>query len=141
MKKIFLLLISFSSIQLAICQSANEKAISQAVIQLKQAMLDANGAQLDALTLKELNYGHSNGRVENKEAFIKALVSGQSDFSTMDISDQTIQITGNIALVRHTVVADVVDSGNAFKVKLHVLTVWRKTESGWKLLARHASKI
>lgn len=141
MKKILLLLISFSSVQMVICQSADEKALNHAVSQLRQAMIDANGAQLDALTLKELSYGHSNGRVENKEAFIKALVSGQSDFSTMDINDQTVQITGNVALVRHTVLADVVDVGHAFKVKLHVLTVWSKTRSGWKLLARHASKI
>ena len=122
-------------------QSNDEKQVAAAITELKKAMIDANQSKLDALTASDLSYGHSSGKLEDKAAFIKALVSGTSDFISIDLTDQSVKVTGNTAIVRHTLSGSTVDGGKSASVKLAVLTVWQKQQGKWKLLARHATKL
>jgi len=69
------------------------------------------------------------------------LVSGASDFVTIDLTEQTIKITGNAAVVRHVLNATTNDGGKPGVVKIAVLLVWIKQNKEWKLLARQAVKI
>ncbi len=85
--------------------------MAAAVLQLRDAMVGANKSALESLTGPTLTYGHSNGRIENQAEFVDYLVSGKGDFVTMDLSDQTILITGNTAIVRHTLQGDTADGG------------------------------
>lgn len=141
MKKIVSLLALVAFGQLAQAQSKDEKEVAAAVTQLRQAMLDANKPALEALTGASLTYGHSNGRIENQAAFVDYLVSGKGDFVTMELSDQTILLTGNTAIVRHTLIADTNDGGKPGKVNLYVMLVWNKSGKQWKLIGRQAVKI
>lgn len=122
-------------------QSNDEKQVAAAIEVLKKAMIDADQSKLDALTAGDLSYGHSSGKIEDKAAFIKALVSGTSDFVSIDLTDQTVKVTGNTAIVRHTLTGSTVDAGKPANVKLAVLTVWQKQQGKWKLLARQAIKL
>jgi ketosteroid isomerase-like protein len=80
--------------------------------------------------------------LKNKSAFVDAFVSGKSDFLDITLTDQTITISDNTALVRHNLAANTNDPGKGpAKVNLHVLTVWQKQGGSWKLLARQAVKI
>ena len=47
-------------------QSSDEAAVAQAVEAFRNAMLKADRGQFEALTAAQLSYGHSAGRVENK---------------------------------------------------------------------------
>ena len=78
--------------------------------------------------------------MEDQTAFIEKLASGKSDFVTMDLSEQTITVSGDTALVRHTLNADIKDGGVPNTIKLGVLLVWQKQQGEWKLLARQAFK-
>ena len=122
-------------------QKKTEEQVAQAVESLRQAILDGGSAKLDQLTDSELSYGHSAGKIENKKEFIEALASGQSDFETMDLSDQTIVVKGKTAVVRHKLAANIKDRGKAVSIKLAVLLVWVKQKKQWKLLARQGVKI
>jgi ketosteroid isomerase-like protein len=122
-------------------QTKSETQLKTAVEAFRKAMVDADKTTLDQLTAKELSYGHSGGKVEDKAAFIDALTSGESDFVTIELSDQTVEIVGKIAVVRHTLAAATNNGGKATTVKLHVLNVWQKQSGNWKLLARQAVKI
>jgi hypothetical protein len=122
-------------------QSADEKAVAQAVEKLKTGMVNGDKNILNNLTASELSYGHSSGKIEDKAAFVKAIVSGESDFLKIDLTDQTIKIIGNTALVRHILSGDTNNSGVAGTVKLGVLLVWQKQQGQWKLLARQAFKV
>lgn len=122
-------------------QSRVEARVQKAVEALRQAMINADSAALSALTMRELNYGHSGGRVEDKTAFLSALTSGRSDFVAIDLSDQTVQVVGKTAIVRHTLSAKTNDNGQPGSVKLAVLTVWQKHKKNWKLLARQAVRL
>jgi ABC-type transporter MlaC component len=122
-------------------QSKEEQQVAAAVETLKKAMLDANKSQLEAITAKELSYGHSSGKLEDKAAFVEALVSGQSDFVSMDLAEQSIRLSGNTAIVRHRLTGEIVDNGQAANVKLGVMLVWQKQKGQWKLLGRQAYKL
>lgn len=50
-------------------------------------------------------------------------------------------VVDNVAMVRHTMVAEMVNSDVAITVKLGVLLVWKKNKSKWQLLARQAYKL
>lgn len=140
MKYLYLLCLFFIPGFPSIAQSADQRAISEVVEKLRAAMIDPDKAVLDKLTADSLSYGHSSGRVENKSEFIENLLSGKSDFVTIDLTDQTISISGNAAIVRHVLSATTNDSGKPGSTKLKVLLVWQKEKGVWKLLARQAVK-
>lgn len=117
-----------------------QQQVTQALEQFRQAMINGDSASLAALTMPQLSYGHSGGHVEGQEEFITKLTSGKSDFVTMDISDQTIAIVHDVAVVRHNLKATTNDNGVPGNVSLHILLVWQKQKGSWKLLARQAVK-
>jgi ketosteroid isomerase-like protein len=121
-------------------QSKNETAVANAAEKLRKAMIDGNKEDLENIVMDKLSYGHSSGRVEGKNEFVENIVSGKSDFVTIDLSEQAISISGNTAIVRHTLNATTNDNGKAGIVHLLVLLIWQKQHGQWKLLARQAVK-
>ncbi len=142
MKRFFSFLLVGLTFHLVVkAQSNDEKQVAAAVDILKKAMIEADQVKLNALTANELSYGHSSGKIEDKAAFLNALISGTSDFISIDLSDQSVKVTGNTAIVRHILSGSTSDGGKAANVKLSVLTVWQKQQGKWKLLARQATKL
>jgi ketosteroid isomerase-like protein len=143
MKKIlgFSLIICFSVLTTVFAQSKDETAVASAVEALKKAMIDAHKTALENIAADALSYGHSNGKVEDKAEFVRAIVSGESDFVTINLTEQTIKIAGNAAIVRHKLSATTNNSGKPGTANLALLMVWQKQKGGWKLLARQAVKI
>lgn len=127
---------------MTIAQSKDEKAVADAVEQLRKAMVNADKTALENIVAEKLSYGHSSGAVDDKKIFVEKIVSGQSGFVNIDLSEQTISISGDVALVRHIFKAKTDDAGKApGEVNIKVLLVWQKQKGGWKLLARQAVKI
>ena len=122
-------------------QSKDEKDLAAAVANLRKGMLDGDKNLLDQVTAADLSYGHSNGNIEDKATFIRVLASGENDFVTMDVTDQTIKILGNTAVVRHNFSAQTNNGGTPGSTKLGVLLVWQKQAGKWKLIARQAFKL
>jgi hypothetical protein len=142
MKKIICLLACCLFLQVGLmAQTKDEQQVASAVEKLKQVLIDPNKQQLENLTAKELSYGHSSGKVEDQAAFVEALVSGKSDFASINLSNQTIQVTDQTAVVRHQFEGELVAEGKTSPVKLGVLLVWQKQKGTWKLLARQAFKL
>ena len=125
----------------AIAQTKDEMAVTQAVESLRKAMVDPDKAVLDKLAAEDLSYGHSDGMIQDKAAFIKALVSGESDFINIELTEQTVKVVGNTALVRHHLSAATNNSGKPGTAKLSILLVWQKQKGEWRLLARQAVKV
>jgi hypothetical protein len=131
-----LLLISISSV----AQSADEKEVASRVEALRNALITPDKTILEDLAAEELSYGHSSGLIENKTAFVNALVSGKTKFSSVVFSDQTITIAGNAAVVRHRMTADLNNNNGIIKIDIIILLVWQKQNGKWKILARQAAK-
>ena len=122
-------------------QSADEMKVSETIAMLRQAMIDADKTILAKVLHEDLSYGHSSGTIDTKAMFIESLVSGNADFKTMDLTEQTIKIVGKNAIVRHKLFAETANKGIASTAKLYVLLVFTKVKGNWVLLARQAAKI
>lgn len=122
-------------------QAKLEADVANAIERLRKAMVDADSVMLDILVLPKLSYGHSGGHIDDKKEFVQKIVSGKSDFVTLEFAEQTISVNKNVAIVRHKLNATTNDNGKPGKVNLAVLLVWQKRHGDWKLLARQAIKI
>lgn len=121
-------------------QSKEEAAVASAVTTLTKAMTDADTVQLSRLTSAQLSYGHSSGKIQSQREFIHSLATGESDFVNINLTDQTITVSGTTALVRHTLSATTNDGGKPGTVKLYILLIWQKVKGQWVLLGRQAVK-
>jgi Domain of unknown function (DUF4440) len=135
-----LLLCCLLSSSSSFAQSADEKEITERVEALRKALMTPDRAILEDLSAEELSYGHSTGLIEDKTAFVDALITGKSKLSAVAFSDQTIKIAGDAAIVRHKMTADLNNNNTITKVDIFVLLVWQKRNGIWKLLARQAAK-
>lgn len=123
-------------------QKTNDReAVINAAEKLRLAMISGEKSALEDLILPELTYGHSGGHIDDAKEFVEKLVTKKSDFLTIEITDQTIDVVGNTAIVRHHLYATTADFGKTpADVTLDILLVWSKVKNSWKLLARQAVK-
>ena len=135
---VFMLLLASIATQ---AQSKHETKVAEAIEQLRSAMISGERVSLENIVADQLSYGHSGGAVENKTEFVEKIASGKSDFVSIELTEQTISISGKTAVVRHTLNASTNDGGKPGTVKLKVLLVWQKQNGKWKLLARQAVKL
>jgi ketosteroid isomerase-like protein len=138
---IAVVLFQFSGLAQNSSKSKDEIVVAARVETLRQAMIDADGTKLKELTSEGLSYGHSNGLVQNQAAFVEKIVNGESDFVTIELQNQTIEIVGDNAIVRHNLVAHTKDGGIDKDIKIGILLVWQKQKSKWLLIARQAYKL
>jgi len=112
--------------------------ITAAVEAFRIGLKDGNRAGLEAVVSSDLSYGHSSARVENRQQFLDNATSGAAPFRTLDLSDQTVRVTGDTAVVRHRFTAEQQSGGQMVNVRIGVLQVWQKQSGRWLLLARQA---
>jgi hypothetical protein len=145
MKKIYFAFLMLAAVAApsasAVAQAMDDPTLVSAVEALRKALIDPDKATLDKLTMNELSYGHSSGLIQDKAAFEEALLSGASDFVSIELSDQTLKVVGNTAWVRHKLSAMTNDGGKPGEAHLSVLLIWMKQKGQWRLLARQAVKI
>jgi len=142
MKKLaFLLLFLWGANTTCNAQSENSIALVNAVQKLTEVMISPDKNALKKLTDKKLSYGHSSGKIEDQETFIASLVSGKSDFVSIDLQNQSYEVIDNIGLVRHILVASTNDNGVPGNVRIGVMMIWRYNDDSWKLLVRQAYKL
>lgn len=123
----------------SMAQADDVSDVETAAERLRVVMVDPDKAQLEALTASELSYGHSSGKVDTQESLIGNLMSGSSDFLSLNVAEQSVKVLGDVAVLRHTLTGDTHGKGKPpASINLKVLQVWRKQGSDWKLLARQA---
>ena len=135
------LLIFSSLIMITNLSFAQQTDVEAAVKHLTDLMVKPDSLALDKIILDKLSYGHSSGKVQTKQEFMHSLLSGESDFVDINLTDQTVIVQNKTAMVRHTLNAKTNDKNVPGNVKLHILLIWSKEKSGWKLLGRQAVKV
>ena len=118
----------------------NTPQVAETVEILRMAMINADSAALAGVTARFLSYGHSSGMVDDQATFIGNLLSGKSDFVTIELSNQVISATKQTAVVRHDLYARTNDGGTPGEVRLKVMLVFEKINGKWLLIARQAVK-
>jgi ketosteroid isomerase-like protein len=125
----------------AFAQSNSEADVAKAMERLNAAILSGDAQKLNAISGVQVSYGHSDGRVQNKAEFVDALVSRQSVFTKIDITNQKIVMMGDTAIVRNHVSADIAPGGKPGHVELEIIYVFRIEGGEWRLIGRQAFKI
>jgi len=109
---------------------------------LRVLMLKPDAAKLNALLADQLMYIHSDGHFNDKTTFVSDLMTGVSHFITLELTEQTVTVAGDVGIVRHILTADTEDKGKApAHVRIRVMQIWQKKSGHWKLLARQAVPI
>jgi ketosteroid isomerase-like protein len=121
--------------------SKDEAEVIAQVERFRQALIDPDAKELAALTSKNLSYGHSSGTIQDQATFIDKLVNGDSDFVSVEFQNQTVEITANVAIVRHNLAAHTKGEGVEKDIKIGVMLVWQKEKNKWLLIARQAYKV
>ncbi|MGF6554205.1 ketosteroid isomerase-like protein [Pseudomonas sp. S30_BP2TU TE3576] len=119
---------------------AVDKDVAQAVDHLTQAMLHKDIAELNALTADNLTYGHSSGKIQDKTAFIADIETGKSAFKTLEMQNQTITVSGDVALVRHHFSAQALKGTEVVPTEIENFQIWQKQDGKWLLVGRQAYK-
>ncbi len=134
-----LLLAAFCSVN---AQSKSESDVSAAVETFRKGIESSDKKLLESVTSEDLVYGHSSGKVQNKAEFVEEIVSLKPiDYVTVELSNQTIKVSGEVAVVRHVFSSKTIMNGTEGNLKIGNMLVWKKEGGKWKLIARQAYKM
>lgn len=146
MKRIIVILLISSSVFIYSCKKSglnSQEDVQAGIETLVKGIIDADRVMLESISADELTFGHSSGKVQNKDEFIEEIVSKKPfDYTSVNLADQTITISGDAAVVRHIYSADYV-SNDTIQGSLRVgnVLVWQKQDEKWMLLARQAFRL
>ena len=127
----------------AFAESPDAEAVAKKVEAFRAAQVAADAKAFDALCAAQLSYSHSDGRVEDKAAFIANATNGKSKFLSLAYEDPKVRVVGTAAIVRFHWVAESqsVADGKKSNTNLHILMNWQKQGADWKLLSRASTKL
>src|SRR6266536_5149428 len=118
----------------AFAASADEEAVAKNVEAFRAAQVAADAKALEALCAAELSYSHSDGRVEDRAAFVANATNGKSKILSLAYKDPKIAVVGPAAIVRFHWMgeAESVPDGKKTTTNLHILMNWQKQGADWK---------
>ena len=122
-------------------QTADESAVMEAVETLRKGICEADRAKLAQVASEQISYGHSDGRVETKEEFIKGVMTRKQTVKSLAFPELKVSVVGPAAIARHIYLAESELDGKATTTRIGALQVWQKQDGGWKLLARQGFRL
>src|SRR5882762_2774029 len=121
--------------------ASDEAAVTENVEVLRKALLEADKAKLEQVASAQISYGHSDGRVETKEQFIKGVMTRKQVVKSLAFPELKVAVVGNAAIARHIYLAESELEGKPTTTRIGALQVWQKQDGGWKLLARQGFRL
>jgi ketosteroid isomerase-like protein len=127
----------------ALAASPDDEAVGKAVEAFRQAQVAADAKAFEHLCAAELSYSHSDGRVEDKGAFIANATSGKSKFLALDYKSRVVRVVGPVAVVRFNWIGEqeTIADGKKSQTNLHILMNWIKQGQDWRLLSRGSTRL
>jgi len=131
-----------SNVSALAAAATDEAAVVAASEALRKAMLDANKAQLEALTAPKLVYVHSDGHVEDKATYVGTIATKKTVYTVITLSNINTFVSGDVAIMRLIFDCTSQDQGQPVaNSHLGIMQTWQKQGGHWKLLARQAYHI
>ena len=129
--------------QQAISPQTSKADVEAAIELFVKGIMAADESILKSITADDLIYGHSSGKAQNKSEFIEEICS-RIPFVYFNVKplEQTIQITGDVAIVRHIYTSETKNvDGESGNIRIGNMLIWQLQDGKWKLLARQAYKL
>jgi hypothetical protein len=127
----------------ALAQGSSTEATVRALeARRTDAMVKADIATLGTLLSDDLTYFHSSGLVDTKASFIGLLKSGDLKYRSIAMSDMTVRIYGETAILtgRAVMVSKRVNAAEATN-HLNFTSVWVRANGTWKYVAWQSTKL
>jgi ketosteroid isomerase-like protein len=135
------LLFSLATLWAAPAGAQAQKEVLAAMDALKTATMGKDVAALGKLFNDNLTYTHSNANNQTKAEVLKAVGADTSTIEAIDLTDTSVHVFGNAALIRTDFHIRRTTNGNTVTTHLNILFAWVKTPGGWQLAARHSTAI
>ena len=128
---------------IVVSPQVSEADVVAAVNQLMKVMVNVDESVLQSLIADELVYGHSGGKVQNKSEFIAEMLAGDPfTYPSVETFNQTIQLAGDAAVVRHIFTAETKNlAGEPGSLRVGNVLVWKLKNGKLQLLARQAYRL
>jgi hypothetical protein len=95
---------------------------------------------LEALASDELTYAHTNGMVDTKKSYLKALGSGVN-YETIDVSDVSIAAYDSSVVMVGLVQIAVKSKSGPIGFRARFTSVWAKQQDRWRWVAWHTTRM
>lgn len=106
-----------------------------------KAVVDNNVAEVERIVAPGLIYSHSDGVVDTREAYLKRLKTGTSDYQAIDISKISAKAFGDTAIVNVRAVFRVLADGKQMNNELAYTHVYQKQDGKWRMIAHQSARI
>jgi len=142
MKKWTLLLLPAVALSMAAAGAPAEKEVLAAMNTWKDATVAQDRAALEKLFHADLTFSHSSGLTMGKAEVLDYFTAANHKVDSIEFSDISVRIYGNVALVKCVVNSRSTVAGKgSSSAHLAVLHVWVKGPQGWQLVARQPTKL
>lgn len=140
-KNLFIIL--FLAITFQSSAQTEEEKVLQRVTQLNNAIFGIKDSiALEGLLANKVSYGHSSGKIENRQEMIHGAVSNTGTYANFIMEGANVYFENNTAIVRHVLKATSIDkAGKESPLHIGILQVWVKQKKQWRLTARQAVKL
>lgn len=143
MKKVLFIFALFIVSFAGLAQGKKEQALIERTYLLSQTVFGTKDSlALQDLFAKKASYGHSSGKVETREEAIAAISKNKSVYVDTAISNMSVVINDDVAIVRHLFkAAEKKADGAVAPLNLAMMLVWVKEKGKWRLAGRQAVKV
>ncbi len=100
-----------------------------------EAMLAHDVAALRDIFADDAVYTHSNGVVDDKDAYLKAFSSGEFIYRTIERFEEKVRLLGDAAVVTGRIRLKVDFKSGLKLLESSFLSAWVRTAVGWRHLA------
>lgn len=142
MKKILCILFLLISVSVFGQKNDEVALLSNARALHRAVFITKDSVELNRLFSDKLSYGHSSGKIENKQEAMHGIIHNTSVYEQLNAGPTSIWINEKNAVTRYNMEAnEKTREGKINPLKLHIILVWSKEKKDWKLLARQAVRM
>jgi ketosteroid isomerase-like protein len=106
------------------------------------AMLAADNEALAALLDPHLQFHHATGAVDDREAYLAKMAAGRIKYVGIGWSEEHVtMLSADAALLTGRMTTDVQVEGADKQLKNRVMTIWRRHDGSWRMLAFQSTPI
>lgn len=142
MKGYFLIAVLCFVSSFVFAQSKQERAIIERTYLLSHTVFGTKDSiMLEELFARKATYGHSSGKIEDRDEAIAVASKNKSVYRDTAISNLAVLLKDEVAIVRYLFKANEnKPDGSVSPLNLNIMQVWVKERGKWRLMGRQAVK-
>ncbi len=122
-------------------QNLRQEIVNKTEALNKAVFITKDSAALENLLSEKVTYGHSNGKLQNKQVMIHNAIIDVMTYPGIKMDGTVVVVDGNTAIVRQVIKSKTINKGVEGTLNLGILLVWVNEKKDWKLIARQAVKM